>query len=119
MSNINKKSPSFQELTGVQDISHESAAAYSGGHIILYDRENYNGDFFSRQTGTHYTLGSFDNRASSYNVTSGSWDAHSGTYLSNPDWYHYSGNNGALRLIGAGRLNGQYNNSISSVKRVS
>lgn len=73
MSNIKKQSSSFQQITGVQDISHESAAACSGGTIILYD--DYN-----RKSGKgtkSYTFGSvntlldFNNRASSFEVTAG------------------------------------------------
>ncbi|MBE9213780.1 hypothetical protein IQ247_14080 [Plectonema cf. radiosum LEGE 06105] len=116
MSNINKKSPSFQEVIGVQDISHESAAACSGGQIILYDGTSYTGESFYRQDGSYSTLGSFNNRASSYNVLSGSWNAYSGTNFTSSEWYGPSGG-GSLRLTGAGNLSSIYNNSISSIKR--
>jgi Peptidase inhibitor family I36 len=113
MSNINKKSPSFQEVTGVQDISHESAAACSGGIITLYDGANFTGTTFFRQTGSYSTLGSFDNRASSYNVQAGSWRVFSGVNFTNAEV------GGSLLLTGAGNLSSLWNNRISSIQRVS
>jgi hypothetical protein len=47
MSKLNNQSQSLYNIEFVQDISHETASAISGGgvaDVVLYSKENFNGD---------------------------------------------------------------------------
>ncbi len=110
MSNISKKSPCFQKVIGVQDISHENAAACSGGTIILYDNNNFTGNTYVRGTGSWSNLGSFDNRASSVLATAGTWELWSGI--------NFTGNKLTVSSASGGIvLNSLLNNQVSSIRR--
>lgn len=111
MSNTNKNLPCFQSITGVQDISHESADAYSGGQIILYDQPGFVTTILSTSVSVG-NLGGANDRASSVRVTSGNWRLHTGA--------NYTGS--TLTLMGAqgiSQLNSIFNNQVSSVFRIS
>jgi len=71
MSNINKQSQSLDKIAGVQDISHESAAACSGGLLTLYDGTNGTGAAVAYVGGVGVianSLSTFNNRASSFKI---------------------------------------------------
>ena len=71
MSNINKQSQSLDKIAGVQDISHESAAACSGGVLTLYDGTNGSGEAVVYLGGVGVivnSLGTFNNRPSSFKI---------------------------------------------------
>ncbi len=67
MSNINKQSQSIDKIAGVQDISHENAAACSGGALRLWSEPNYAGIERS-YTSSKDNLNDFNNLASSFEV---------------------------------------------------
>jgi hypothetical protein len=67
MSNINKQPQSLDKIAGVQDISHENAAACSGGALTLWSESNHTGVVRSYTSSTP-DLGSFNNQASSFEV---------------------------------------------------
>ncbi len=70
MSNINKQSQSLDKIAGVQDISHESAAACSGGQITLWVDPNFSGTS-QVYTSTQNDLGAFRNIFSSFAIGAG------------------------------------------------
>ncbi|BDA76572.1 hypothetical protein CAL7716_107380 (plasmid) [Calothrix sp. PCC 7716] len=121
MPNINKKSPCFQNVAGVQDISHESAAACSGGTLILFDGTNGTGESRTYTAGGPQSIGtllSFNNRASSFQVAG------------NNTWRVYSGQqfSGASVILGGPVGQGvtnfgfvgftNFNNNVESVRRI-
>jgi hypothetical protein len=70
MSNINKQPQSLDKIAGVQDISHENAAACSGGLITLWTGYNQSGTAKSYTADTP-DVSSFRNIFSSFAVEAG------------------------------------------------
>jgi hypothetical protein len=114
MSNINKKPQFLDKIAGVQDISHESAAACSGGNITLYDGTNGTGKFYYLGAEASVAdLGNFNNIASSFYVEPG--------YT----WRLYTGRNFSGSYATVGGVFGQsgnfvigFNNNVESMRVV-
>lgn len=110
MSNNQIQSLSF--IDGVEDISQENAATFSGGRIILYNGANQTGTSVSFTGGAVGNLGSFgfDDKTSSVEITNDQrWRLWVNT--------NYTGNS-ITYAQGKYNLFGIYNNSISSVSRI-
>lgn len=108
MSNISKKSLCFEQVVGIQDVSHENAAACSGGSLTLFD-DIYTTPIFTTSTGSLTTLPTnAQDRASSVSTTGGEfWNL-----------YNFAGGLGSpLSVRGNVILNSAYNDKVRSVKR--
>ncbi len=93
----------------VQDLSHEAAATISGGALDFSDKKDGEGVRRNNIGRAVASLGSFNNRASWYEVTG------------KRDWIAYTGENftGKSRRLKAGtkgNFTGPFNNDIASVK---
>ncbi len=110
MSNINKQPQSLDKIAGVQDISHENAAACSGGALRLWSEPNYAGTERSYSSSTT-TLGTFNNQASSFEVASNEvyrlWTGQ-----------NYTGSYATLGGYNYGNLGIGFNNNVESVQRL-
>lgn len=108
---INNQFQSLDSIDGVEDISQENAAAYSGGRVILYDGKNEGGTSLSFTTGYVSNLGKygFNDKTSSIEITN------------SQRWQFWLNTNfrGNSITYGKGKFNlqGIYNNSISSLSR--
>ncbi len=120
MSNINKQSQSLDKITGVQDISHESAAACSGGTLILYDGTNLTGVSRTYPASGATSLGSladFNNRASSFQVAgNNTWRVYSGQQFTGASAVLGGpfGGSGNFGFVGSINLN----NNVESIVKV-
>lgn len=108
-----KQSQDLNQIAGVQDLSHENAAAVSGGAAVLFDGRNRRGARrrFNRRPGQGVrNLGNFNNRASSVRIDGGE------------QWGFALGRNfrGVKFILGAGTTNlgGNRNNNIESLARI-
>ncbi len=110
MSNINKQPQSLDKIAGVQDISHENAAACSGGALRLWSEPNYAGIEKSYTSDTP-DLGSFNNLASSFEVASNE------VYRLYTNRY-YSGDYATLGGYYKNNLGWPINNNVESVDRL-
>jgi hypothetical protein len=70
MSKINNQSKSLYNIEFMEDISHESAAAISGGaDVVLYSKENFGGNPLEvNEAVSDLSLSSFDDITSSIRV---------------------------------------------------
>jgi hypothetical protein len=108
----NKQIKDLYSIEAVQDLSHEAAATISGGNLKFSDKKDGKGARRNFLTGRGIRdLGSFNNRASWYEVTG------------KRDWIVYTGVNftGKLRRLKAGtrgNLTGLFDNNIASASLV-
>ena len=113
MLTINKQSQDLHQIAGLQDLSHENAAAVSGGAAILADGFNLKGALIRLhgRRGTRFSnLGRFNNRASSVAIAPGEiWRFWTSTNL-----------RGLRITLGRGTYNlgGAANNNIESAQRL-
>lgn len=112
MSNINRQSQSLDQIASVQDISHESAAAYSGGSVTFYDGRNGGFPSLTLLVGRRdLATESWANRASSVEISPGqTW-----RFWTETD---YKGNSITLGQ-GFHNLFQLYDNNIESFTRIS
>lgn len=68
MSKINNQTKDIYGIAGVQDLSNETAATYSGGELIIWDGKNFKGESLVLSGGVK-DMKSFNNRASSLKIT--------------------------------------------------
>jgi hypothetical protein len=112
MSNINKQSQSIDTIASVQDISHESAAACSGGSVTFYDGRNKGLPSLTLLSGRRDLANeSWANRASSIGISRGQrW-----RFWIDKDF------RGNSITLGEGHHNlfGLYDNNIESFTRIS
>jgi hypothetical protein len=76
MSNINNQSQDLYGIAGVEDLSHENAAACSGGTAILFTGGEYDQPIATLTGGESADLGllgGLANRASSILINEGVW----------------------------------------------
>ncbi|MBN4006263.1 hypothetical protein [Nostoc sp. LPT] len=77
MSHINNQTQDLYSIQLVQDLDHEAAATVSGGALFLSDYPFNTGDQL-KISGKYDSFGSFNNKASWYEVTG------------DKDWYVYA-----------------------------
>jgi Peptidase inhibitor family I36 len=103
-------------IPGVSDLNQESAAAVSGGALILYDGRNGTGARRTlisgdRNLGFPPGVSGFNNRASSYRVTIPSrWRVYTGI--------NYTGASRIVSFAGTRNFLFPFNNTISSARRI-
>ena len=93
----------------MQDISHENAAACSGGALTLWSEPNYGGIQRTYYSSTP-NLGDLNNQASSFQI-----------YPSNEVWRFYTGINYSgdyATVAGYGNFALGLNNNVESVSRL-
>src|SRR3712207_3489326 len=73
MSNTNNQSQDLYDIAGVEDLSHENAAACSGGTAVLYDERDFSGASVTLTGRQEPSLVSFNNKASSILILDGVW----------------------------------------------
>ncbi|MEH2205059.1 MAG: hypothetical protein V7K53_13440 [Nostoc sp.] len=105
----NKQIKDLYSIEVVQDLSHEAAATISGGGLDLSDGRNGDGARRNNIGRPVANLGSFNNKASWYQVTG------------RRDWIVYTGQNftGKSRRLQAGtkgNFTGTFNNDIASAR---
>ncbi|MEH2251855.1 hypothetical protein [Nostoc sp.] len=110
MSNINNQTQDLYSIESVQDLDHEDAATVSGGSLDLSDLRNGKGRRLNNLTRSYATLGSFNNKATWYDVKGPrSWFAWSGKNFTGQRFLLKAGTKGNLRFS---------NNNIESVSPV-
>jgi Beta/Gamma crystallin len=115
MSNISNQSQNLYSIDGVQDLSHESAAAVSGGaDVTLYSGRDFKGAVREINDGQK-KLGGFDNITSSVKVD-GKINKKVWRFYKDPDF------KGASFDVGPGQslshLPAGFNNKISSLRSI-
>ncbi|MDZ8235970.1 MAG: hypothetical protein RMZ69_02150 [Nostoc sp. ChiQUE01a] len=105
----NKQIKNLYSIEAVQDLSYEAAATISGGVLDFSDKKDGEGVRLNNIANARRSLGSFNNKASWYEVTG------------RRDWIVYTGPNftGQSRRLKAGtkgNFTGPFNNNIASVK---
>ncbi len=115
MSNISNQSQNLYSIDGVQDLSHESAAAVSGGaDVTLYSGQDFRGRSRGINDGQQ-RLGNFDNITSSVKVDG---------KVNKKVWRFYKdpGFRGASFDVGPGQSRSSlppgFNNNISSLRSI-
>ncbi|MBW4561805.1 MAG: hypothetical protein KME32_11745 [Mojavia pulchra JT2-VF2] len=116
MSNINQQSQDPFAIPGVSNLDQESAAAVSGGALLLSDGFNNRAarrrlNSSDRNLGSRPGVTGFNNKASWYEVTGlRDWIVYTGK--------NYTGNRRRLIAGTAGNFSGVFNNNIESARRV-
>ena len=107
------KPQNLNEITGVEDLSNENAAAVSGGAIIITTSGNFGGSraIVSGNVGqVRADLGSFNNAVSSIAIPP------------NQVWAFWTSKNrqGSRQVYGAGihSVGGSFNNNFESLERL-
>lgn len=109
MTHINNQAQDLFAIDGVQELTSESAAAVSGGTLDLSSLPSGKGSRLDNLSGRYSSLGSFNNKASWYQVKG------------NKDWLAYTGKNFTgqvyrLKAGAKGNLGGNANNNFESVR---
>ncbi|MBN3944551.1 MAG: beta/gamma crystallin-related protein [Nostoc sp.] len=113
MSNINNQTQDFYSIEAVQDLSHESAAAISGGaDLELFNDDNFGKPLVQTNEGTGNVGNDVNDRVTSIIVNAGVW-----RFWTDSQFRGVSADLGPGRYpnIGLGILP---NDSISSFERI-
>lgn len=112
MSTVNNQSQALYGIAGVNEITHETAATYSGGagpDVVLYSGKNLKGRSLKVfKAIKDLRRFNFNNITSSLRVINGKWNSYTG--------FNFKGKSTGFLGKGAYNLNGALNNSISSIK---
>ena len=110
------KSQDLHQIAGVQDLSHENAAAVSGGVALLANGFNGREDRLTLRSGTTGNLGRFNNSTSSIRITRGQvWRFYTGKNRTGRG-VNLEGTGSFVNLVGR-RLR-TFQNNIESAERL-
>lgn len=113
-----KQSQDLNKIAGVEDLSHENAAAVSGGTMELAGGLDRTGEVRRYERGSFKDLRGFNNKASSFNIAPGAvWRFWTGKNFTGQSFT----SQGADKLQGFTNLTQglkSFNNDIESIQRI-